>query len=61
MADKKQATQCRTHIDGPKVARWVVAWRKQCGNKTTDPSGYCHIHRTNNPTIPFINKEHLSS
>lgn len=39
------AVQCSKEIDGPKTHRWVVAWRKRCRNKTTHPSGRCHLHR----------------
>lgn len=39
------AYQCRAMVEGPKVGYRVVLWRRQCRNLTTDPSGYCHVHR----------------
>ena len=38
-------SQCKTTILGPRMGRNVVAWRRRCGNRTDDPSGYCHVHR----------------
>lgn len=38
------APTCRKMIEGPKVGR-LVAWRRQCQNKTNDPSGLCPVHR----------------
>lgn len=40
------AKQCAGTLLGPRVGRAVVAWTKQCGNRTRHESGYCHWHRT---------------
>lgn len=43
--EHREAKQCSKQIDGPKIAKWVVAWRKPCRNRTTHPSGLCYVHR----------------
>jgi hypothetical protein len=40
-----ETVRCNATIDGPKIARRVVAWRKYCQNKTRHESGRCHLHR----------------
>lgn len=37
--------RCSAWISGPKISRGVVAWRRQCRNRTNHPSGRCHQHR----------------
>lgn len=43
--DKQQTVRCGASIEGPKIGKHVVLWRKQCGNKTQHVSGRCHLHR----------------
>jgi hypothetical protein len=45
MPDKPEVRTCGKSIDGPKVGRHVVLWRRYCKNKTSHPSGLCHVHR----------------
>lgn len=40
------AVRCNFSLEGPSRPSGVVAWRRRCKNKTTDPSGYCHQHRS---------------
>jgi hypothetical protein len=40
-----EAKRCMYSIEGPKIGRHVVAWRKYCKNRTTHESGRCHLHR----------------
>lgn len=40
-----KAPQCRYTLEGPKMGRWVVLWRRRCANRTRHLSGYCHVHR----------------
>ena len=42
---KAKAVRCGHSIDGPKInGAGVVAWRRQCKNMTTHPSGLCRFH-----------------
>lgn len=50
--EKQGAVICGATIRGPKYGR-LVAWRRQCQNRTTHPTGRCHLHRpdpVDNPT-----------
>lgn len=48
--------QCRGTIEGPDgtpgSGRRHPMWRRSCKNKTTHPSGYCHVHASLRPIEP---------
>lgn len=37
---------CAASIEGPKVGRRVVAWRRGCGNRPMKGKHYCATHRS---------------
>jgi hypothetical protein len=41
----ERAPRCAASVEGPRVGRRVVAWRRECANHTRHPSGYCHAHK----------------
>lgn len=44
-----KAEQCRYQLESRVKVRGKVWWRRQCKNRTTDPSGLCHAHRPHQP------------
>jgi hypothetical protein len=42
---KPRAGRCHYSIEKGDPKKRYVDSRRQCRNKTTDPSGYCHEHR----------------
>lgn len=40
----KDGPHCVANIEGPKVGRHVVAWRRRCKNRPTRGSEYCWVH-----------------
>lgn len=46
---KPKAVRCKASWDVEWPGHRCSLYRKHCQNKTTDPSGYCHLHRLLDP------------
>lgn len=43
---KKESVRCSCQIEGPSMYGGnIVAWRRQCKNRTTNENGRCHLHQ----------------
>lgn len=40
-----QVHRCGKSIDGPKMGKHVVLWRKHCRNRVKGAGERCHLHR----------------
>jgi hypothetical protein len=45
------ALRCKGYIEKRWPGHRAVLWRRQCGNRTQDVSGYCHVHRICHHTV----------
>lgn len=46
MKNRKGQSICGKTIEGPKVGKHVVAWRKQCGRLVKNDGDRCYQHRS---------------
>jgi len=44
MKNRKGQPICGATINGPKMGRNVVLWRKNCGNRVKNEGDHCRFH-----------------